>query len=108
MKFSGKVGYGELVEDPPGLGVWKTVITERPYFGDVLTNNWRSDSGEYLNQDVRITNNISVVADAYALMHYSKIDYVVWDGVKWTVSSREIQYPRLILRLGEVYNERSA
>jgi hypothetical protein len=33
--------------------------------------------------------------------------YVEWAGVRWTVQDVEVQRPRLLLRLGEVYNGKS-
>jgi hypothetical protein len=44
------------------------------------------------------------VADAYANEHYFAIRYVEWAGVRWTVRDVEVQRPRLLLRLGEVWN----
>jgi hypothetical protein len=44
------------------------------------------------------------MADAYANEHFFAIRYVEWAGVLWTVSMVEVQSPRLLLRLGEVYN----
>lgn len=104
MKFFGQVGYGEAVESPSGSGVWVDVIVEKQYFGDVVRNTRRLQDGEYLNNDLTVSNSISIVADAYANNHFFAIRYVTWQGVRWTVSDVEVQPPRLILRLGEVYN----
>lgn len=101
-KFHGKVGYGESVEESPG--VWVDQITERSYFGDVTRNLRRLVQGTDLNPDLAVSNSISIVADAYANKHYFAIKYVEWTGVLWTVSNVEVQRPRLILSLGEVYN----
>ena len=43
-KFYGAIGYGELVEDPPG--VWEDTVTEVAYFGDVVRNTRRLQEGE--------------------------------------------------------------
>jgi hypothetical protein len=51
-----------------------------------------------------VGNSISIVGNEYALEHYLSIRYVEWAGELWTVANVEIQRPRLILRLGEVYN----
>jgi hypothetical protein len=103
-KFFGEVGYGESIEDPSDSGVWVDTITETPYFGDVIRNTRKLESGESLNDDIMIGNSISIVADDFATKHFFKIKYVRWSGVLWTVTSVEVKAPRLILSLGSVYN----
>jgi hypothetical protein len=101
-RFHGRVGYGESVEAAPG--VWEDQIVEREYYGDVIRNARSLQEGENLNFDLSVRNSISIVADAYANNHFFSIRYVEWAGALWTVQSVEVQSPRLILRLGEVYN----
>ena len=101
-KFHGVVGYGEAVETAPG--VWQDSITERSYFGDVVKNTRKMQQGEYLNDDLSVGNSISIVADAYANDHFFAIRYVEWAGARWTISEVEVQPPRLLLKLGGVYN----
>lgn len=101
-RFFGRVGYGESVEKSPG--VWVDDIVEREYTGDVIRNARNLREGENLNPDLSVQNSISIVADAYANEHFFAIRYVEWSGALWTVSSVEVQSPRLLLRLGEVYN----
>lgn len=101
-RFHGRVGYGETVESSPG--VHEDVITEHLYFGDVIRDTRQLTESERLNKDISVANSISVVADAYANDNFLAIRYVEWAGVLWTVTDVEVQSPRLILRLGEVYN----
>ena len=101
-RFFGRIGYGETVEHAPG--VWIDEITERSYYGDVIRNARNLQPGENLNADLSVQNSISIVADAYANDHFFAIRYVEWAGALWTISSVEVQSPRLLLRLGEVYN----
>src|SRR3954452_21577763 len=101
-RFYGRVGYGETAESAPG--VWVDVIVERSYYGDVIRNARNLHEGENLNPDLSVQNSISIVADAYAYEHFFAIRYIEWAGTLWTVSSVEVQSPRLLLRLGEVYN----
>lgn len=101
-KFYGKVGYGENTETVPG--VWVDTIVEYSYYGDVVRNTRQLTDGENLNKNLTVGNSISIMADAYALEHFFAIRYVEWAGVLWTVSDVEVQTPRLLLRLGEVYN----
>jgi hypothetical protein len=101
-RFYGRVGYGESAETAAGVHV--DVITEKHYYGDVIRNTRQLSEGEHLNKDLSVGNSISIVADAYANDHFFAIRYVEWAGVLWTVSDVEVQSPRLLLRIGEVYN----
>lgn len=101
-RFYGAVGYGVSVESSPG--VWTDQIVEKSYFGDLERNARRSVNGEYLNNDLTVNNSISIVADAYANEHFFAIRYVKWAGAAWTVSEVTVNSPRLLLKLGEVYN----
>lgn len=102
-KFYGKIGYGETTETKPGI--WEEVITERHYYGDVLQLNRRWESGEHLNDNLNLNNKISIVADPFACKNFHSIRYVEWMGAKWKATNVEVQYPRLILTIGGVYNE---
>jgi len=101
-RYHGKVGYGDTVESAPG--VHSDTIVERLYYGDVIRNSRTLREGENLNQDLSVGNSISIVADAYAREHFFAIRYVEWAGVYWTVANVEVQHPRLLLNLGEVYH----
>lgn len=101
-KFYGEIGYGAAVETVPG--VWEDSIVEKPYYGDVLRNTRQLTDGDQLNSDISVNNSISVVADAYANEHFFAIRYIKWAGAYWTVTEVEVQRPRLLLRLGGVYN----
>lgn len=101
-KFYGDIGYGESVETRPG--VWEDRIIEKEHYGDVIRNTRQLESGEKVNDDLSVGNSISIVADAYANTHFFAMRYVKWAGALWTVSHVEVQRPRLILRLGRVYN----
>lgn len=101
-RFYGKIGYGVSEETVPG--VWSDEITERAYYGDILNDLRSTSSSEKVNDDIRLQNRISIVADAYALGNYLEIKYVEWAGSLWTVNSVDMERPRLILTLGGVYN----
>lgn len=109
-RFFGVVGYGDSVETqteeeiPTGSGVWIDQITEVEYYGDVIRDTRKLDSGENLNSDITVGNSISIIADEYAINHFFKIKYVRWAGTLWTVTNVEVKSPRLILSLGSVYN----
>lgn len=102
-KYYGTVGYAVTVETAPD--VWKEEVTERDYTGDVIKNSRRWVGNEHLNDNLTISNRISILADPYAYNNFHSIRYATWMGTKWKVTSVEVEYPRLILDLGEVYNE---
>lgn len=105
-KWFGAVGYGGTGETRPG--VYEERIVERNYYGDVTRNVRRYREGQSANDNLELDNAISIVADPFAFGHFSEIRYVVWNGAKWKVKSVEVQYPRLLLTIGGVWNENEA
>lgn len=106
-KFYGSVGYATSVEetiDNEGTGVWHDQIVEREYYGDVVRRSSKWQNSGYVQDDLRIVEDISIVADPYAYENYSKIKYVVYMGVAWKVTSVDVQRPRLILAMGDEWN----
>lgn len=102
-KFYGEIGYAdETVEKAPG--VWVENIIEKQYYGDVIRNTRKLAEGQSVNDDISVNNSISIVADAYANEHFFAIRYIRWMGSLWKVTDVEVQAPRLLLRLGGVYN----
>ena len=102
-KFYGVIGYVQTVETKPG--VWREVITERPYFGDLIRSTSRYQSASELNDNLNITNEISIVADQFANENFYTMLYVAFMGAKWKITNVEVQYPRLLLTIGGVYHE---
>src|SRR5687768_9525038 len=103
-RFCGEIGYGETREKEDQPGVYEDVITERTYYGDVLQTTARTLDGEKINEDVVVTNSIRIVADEFANGNFTAIRYVRWMGALWEIDTVEVQSPRLLLRLGGVYN----
>lgn len=102
-KYYGIVGYAETVENEPGN--WDEKQTELPYYGDVIRNVSRSTNpSDSTNRDITVNVQISIMADPYAIAHFSAIRYAEYMGVMWDVSSAEPLFPRIILSLGGVYN----
>lgn len=103
-KFKGAVGFAETVEKEPGIHVEK--ITERTYSGDLLRNNRRLDPAGNINDNINISNEISILGDAYAFHHFHAMRYIKFEGAKWKVSYVDAtKRPRLVLTLGGLYNE---
>ena len=105
-RFCGIVGFAETREIRPG--VWEEIMTEHTYYGDVVRNIRKLQSTSHLNDNVDVSNNVSIVADPYANQNFHAIRYVIFMGTKWKVSNVEVQYPRLILTIGGVYNVESS
>lgn len=91
------------VEDPPG--VWRDESTERHYYGDVLRDTRKWERGEGLNDNLNISNRISIMADQFSYSHFQAMRYVEWMGQRWKILDVELQRPRLILTIGGLYNE---
>lgn len=102
-KWFGVIGYAITEETVPG--VWEEKVIEKKYYGELIRNTARRyETGESINDNIKISNNISIVADPFVYANFSHIRYAEFMGVKWIVSNVEIQHPRLLLTLGGVYN----
>ena len=103
MRWFGKVGFG-LTEHNPVTGKSKSVIVEYEYFGDVLKNTRKWESNDHLNDDLTISNIIKIYADNYLMKYQDAIKYATFNGVYWRVSNIEVEFPKMVLTLGGVYN----
>ena len=102
-KWFGKIGYAaETIETAPG--VWKEQIILREYYGDLIRNIRRLQTADKVNDDLNISNELSIVADPYAINNFYSMRYAEFMGAKWKISNVEVSYPRLILTLGGLYN----
>ena len=107
MRWHGKIGYVKSVETSPG--VWEDIdIKERDYVGDLIRNNRRWNNNSSVNGDITISNQISILSDPYIIANFQSIRYAEFMGNVWCVTDVEVQYPRLILTLGGVYNGEQA
>ena len=101
-KIYGVIGYASQVETSPG--VWVEKITERTHYAELTRRSYRSESSGNLNDNINISNEVSIIADPYAYQNFHIIRYIVINGIKWKVSSVELQHPRLIMTIGGEYN----
>lgn len=102
MKYYGTIGYAVTEETRPG--VWKETITERNYSGDFSKITRRLAASDDVNDDINVSNEISILADPYAKENFFAMRYATYMGVKWKITNVALQYPRLILTLGGLYN----
>lgn len=101
-KWFGKIGYAVTSETRPGI--WEEVIIERNYYGDMTRNSRRLQAASQVNDDININNELSIISDPYAMNSFHAMRYAEFMGTKWKITNVEVQYPRLILSLGGLYN----
>ena len=101
-KFYGNIGFLKTTERSDS--VWEETIVERKYYGDVIRRSIRYDQSDKLNDDLNISNQISIVADAFAYQNFQAMRYVEFLGAKWKITSATIEAPRVVLTIGGIYN----
>ena len=101
-KWFGVIGFAKTVEPSPG--VWKEIITERSYYGDVNRISRRLENASQLNDNINIANEFSIVADPFANQNFHAMRYIEFMGAKWKTSNVEVQRPRLLLTAGGEWN----
>ena len=102
-KFCGMIGYAITEETEPGIYVEK--IIENQYYGDVIKNTRRLKEVNKVNDDINVSNQFSIIADPFANNNFHAMRYIEFMGIKWKITDVEVQYPRLILSVGGLYNE---
>lgn len=105
MRYYGNVGFVSTAESVSEPGIWNETVTEKTYYGDIINNTRRLDtSGNQVIDSVEVNNQISIVADPFATNNFHAIRYAYYMGTAWRVTNVDVQYPRLILSLGGVYD----
>lgn len=105
-KYFGRVGFVKYEESSPG--VWRTIVTEKKYRGDVLQNRANINPSDSVSDELRLSNRISIICDSFAIENFQWIKYIEYLGTMWIVSLAEVQRPRVILTMGGVYNGEQA
>lgn len=101
-KFFGIIGYEVTREVEPGVYVEEFV--ENQYYGDVIKNYRRLQDNSKVNPDFSLNNQFSIIADPFANHNFHAMRYIIFMGAKWKITGVEVQYPRLILTIGGLYN----
>lgn len=106
-KYLGMIGYSITVEKDPvnHPSVWTDDICEKQATGDILMNNIKNETTNQVNDNITLSNQISIMASPYALQNMEHIVYATYMNVKWKVTNVKVALPRLILTLGGSYNE---
>ena len=104
-KFYGKIGFVTTVEDPDNPGVWNEKPVEKEYRGELISVRRRLQStSNSVNDNITISNELSIVADPYANENMYAMRYAIFGGAKWKIETIEVAYPRLKLLIGGIYN----
>ena len=101
-KFYGIIGYEVLDESIPS--VWTPTIVERQVAGELIKNHHRLENGVGVNDDVTFSNDLSILADPYARDHFQNMRYILWHGQRWKIIGVSVEWPRLKLTIGGVWN----
>lgn len=102
-KYFGSIGYAVTREIEPGIYVEEFVVQQ--YYGDIIRNSRRLQDANKVNPDFSLSNRFSILADPFANSHFHEMRYIEYMGTKWKITEVEVQYPRLILTVGGIYNE---
>ena len=106
MKYAGWIGFSDPeAQEEISPSVYAPKIVRKHYKGDVLRRSWRWQDASQFNRNVNVSNQISIVADPYALKNFGLMAYVEWLGQKWKVLSAEVQPPRIVITMGDLYHE---
>lgn len=105
-KFYGKIGYELIEETAPGVAAERVV--EREYYGDLTRNYRRLESDTKVNNDITLSQDISIVADPFAYNNFTSMRYVRYMGNYWRIVGVEEKYPRLVLTIGGLYDGETA
>lgn len=101
-RFHGIIGYIYTEEVRPG--VWEEVTVERKYYGNMTKKATSWSYGDSRIPNYELSTVLSVVADPFGFNHYNHIRYIAYMGQLWTVKNVDVQYPRIELTIGGIYN----
>lgn len=101
MKWIGNIGFAQTVEHD---GIWDDELVIKKFTGELIKKNFNFHGSGDINDDLTINHQLSILSNKFIYDNFQSIKFVEVMGVKWKVKSVEVQYPRLILSLGGVWN----
>lgn len=106
-KFVGKIGFAfSPAQSEAHSGIWKEKIVEKTYCGTMLRSSRVLENSSEVIEELRISNQLSILADPYANNNMYAMRYIRFRGVNWTIKSAEAgtNNKRIILTLGGIWN----
>lgn len=104
MKTITTIGFSITGPKEEGSDIYVTTIVERRYHADVLDNLTKFEASESINDNINLSNKLSIISDPFCTNNIGNIAYVTLLGTKWKIKDVKIQYPRLLLSVGGIYN----
>jgi hypothetical protein len=99
MRYSGKLGVAQQTEIKPGI--WEETITELDVLGTVQQRTEVLETSDRVLPLYSTTTSISVLrreTDNF------DIRYVTYRGKRWTTRNVVVQYPEIVIYIGEEYH----
>lgn len=88
-------------------GTWiPEEIFEKQMVGEIYRNTRRASKNKTdgVADDIVFSTYISIILNPFVKENLTNIKYAEYLGTKWKITDLEIQYPRLLLTLGGVWN----
>lgn len=104
-RFCGMIGFLSTDENPDRPFIHSPAFVEKKYYGDFLSKGWKTDNGDGANDKLKLETRVSVIANSFMKQNLGYMKYVIIDGFKWSISSVELQHPRVIFTVGGLYND---
>ena len=101
-KFYGQLGFVTTVETSPGI--WEEQEVVRSVYGVVNRNQRRWQTNQDRNDDILVSNEISILANDFILENLGAMKWVEWMNSKWKINSIELEHPRVKITIGGVWN----
>lgn len=102
-RYHGTIGF-LVTADNQETGIAEEQAVEKPFFGTVIEHTRKWSENDHLNDDLTLSNQISITATDYAFKNASSIAYATFMGQRWKVTSMRVKYPNIILTLGGIWN----
>lgn len=106
MRYYGEIGYsvGEVETEP---GVFQNDVKTAKVTGNIIKARYSYGASSYetTNKNVHFLNRFSILPPESIIKHLDSLVYIVYRDIKWAIRSFTLEDKRLIIEVGEVYNE---
>ena len=102
-KYVGKIGYCTVLPNATHDTTYEENFIEEPCTGEIHRIKSNFNNGSSVNSDVKITMEISFLADGFARLHFDDIRYITYMGKRWRVESVDPSWPRMTLSIGGLF-----